>query len=348
MHKRKQNASNYRCKSKHWCFTLNNPKDGELVWLPNQMTYLIAGRERAPETGTIHLQGYVCFRTRKRLPGVKKIYPRAHIEQCEGTPQQNITYCSKDGDFVTYGTEPQTAQQVSKTNMQAKWDLAYDLAIQGRIKEIPKGMQVRYYHAWKRIYQDQPQDVADLDKKDNYWIVAPSGFGKSTYARKRWPDFYDKPPNKWWTGYKGQPTILCDDFGPQQCQYIGWYMKRWGDKFTFPIETKGGGCAAIRPERIVLTSQYDIHDCFEDQLVVEAIQNRFQVIRLKSWQERRADRAILRAQERLNFRNPTSQEARDEETQDNADLITASTATTIEISDDEIDLTQLYGYTAPE
>lgn len=350
MHKKKQATYKRGYKGKHWCFTLNNPKEGEVVYLPHQMTYLIAGLERAPQTGTEHVQGYVVFKARKQLPGVKKIYPRAHIEACVGTPQQNIKYCKKEGNFREFGKIPRTQQVIQKQ----KWDLAKHLAMTGRINEIESGMMIRYYHSFKRIYQDNPKPVQDLNDKDNYWIVAPSGFGKSTYARERWPNFYDKPPNKWWTGYKDQPTILCDDFGPQQCEYIGWYMKRWADIFTFPIETKGSGCAAIRPRRIIVTSQYDIHDCWEDALVVDAIQNRFQVIRLTSWQEREADKALLRAREQLDD-NEALIVIADEHLSDIEEEFNDRTATTVEYdseeaqhSEDEIDLTQLYGYTAQE
>ncbi len=285
------------------------------------------------------------FKTRKRLAGVKLIFPRAHIEAARGSPTENQVYCAKDGDYQEFGTLPTARCKVAQAKNLAKWTLAFDLAKDGRIDEIDKGMQIRYYHTLKRIYQDNPKPVDNLDHLDNYWIVAPTGFGKSRYARERWPDFFDKMPNKWFTGYKGQATILCDDFGPKQWEYLSYYGKRWADLYPVGIEFKGSGCAAVRFERVVCTSQYTIQECFEDPLVADAMERRFTTIHLKSWQERRADRAILRAQERLNFRNPTEEEAQEAQT---PDLNSDQTATTIEISDDEIDLTTLYGYTAPE
>ncbi len=347
MHRRKQAnlARNYQKQTRFWCLTINHPQRGDCVWNPNTMTYLIAGFERAPQTGTEHIQAYVVFKARKRLSGVKKVFPRAHIEAANGSPVENQVYCGKDGEFEEFGVLPKTRANITASKNKANWELCYNLAKEGRFEEIPKGMLTRYYHAFKRIHQDNPQPVADLTHLDNYWIVAPTGFGKSRFAREKWPDFYDKMPNKWWTGYKGQGTILCDDFGPKQCEYLGWYMKRWADLYPVGIEFKGSGNAAVRPDRVVVTSQYDIRECFEDPLVADAMERRFTTKHLKSWQERRADRAILRAQERLEFRNPTREEAQDEET---PDLNSDATATTIEISDDEIDLTQLYGYTEPE
>ncbi len=182
--------------------------------------------------------------------------------------------------------------------MQRRWDDAYMNAAQGNFDAIPKDMLIKFYAAFKRIAQDNPIIPDDLDHKDNYWIVAPTGFGKSTYAREKWPDFYDKAPNKWFVGYKSQESVLCDDFGPDQCKFLHWYMKRWADNFAFPMETKGGG-KMIRPKHIIVTSQYSIEECFEDQLVADAIKNRFNVVQLSSWQQRARDLEDLRALERL-------------------------------------------------
>jgi hypothetical protein len=43
----------------------------------------------------------------------------------------------------------------------------------------------------------------ELDKLDNYWIVGTTGTGKSSGARARWTDYYNKPLNKWWCSYTG-------------------------------------------------------------------------------------------------------------------------------------------------
>ncbi len=288
-------------KYKHWCFTINNPEH-EIVYKPLSMQYLVVGLEEAG-TGTEHLQCYVCFNTKLRRTQVSKIFSRAHLEPMNGTPKQASVYCKKDGVYTEYGILPKSPKQGARLNLQKKWDQAFLNAKQGNFDAIPKYMLIRFYAAFKRIAQDNPVIPADLEHKDNYWIVAPTGFGKSTYAREKWPNFYDKGPNKWWVGYKDQETVLCDDFGPDQCKFLHWYMKRWADNFAFPMETKGGG-HMIRPKHIIVTTQYSIEECFEDQLVADAIRNRFNVVQLSSWQQRARDRddamELLRAEEELN------------------------------------------------
>ncbi len=280
--------------SKHWCWTLNNPQDQEVNFDDATMTYLIGGEEICPKTGTLHIQGYTVFKVRKRLSAVKKVMPRAHWEIKMGTITEASDYCKKDGKFAEFGTIPQEQKETAKKMMEARWQDAKAAAKIGDFESIPASMLMRYYHSFKRYHQDNPVIPDDLEKKDNYWIIAPSQHGKSRYVRKRFgKSMYDKAPNKWFTGYLDQETLLCDDFGPQQCQYLGWYMKRWADEYAFPMGTKGGG-KFIRPKHVVVTSQYEIYECWEDPKVVEAITNRFQVIHLDHWKKR-----LLRTDEEL-------------------------------------------------
>ncbi len=314
-------------KSKHWCFTINNPLGGDAVY-DHSMQYMIIGDE-VGVTGTPHYQGYVVFKIPKRITTTKAVFPRAHLEIMQGTPQQAITYCKKDGAYREWGQSPKTASEGAQANLLAKWEQSYAHAINGDFDLIRKDMLIKFYAAFKRIRQDNPIKPPTLDVKRNFWIVAPSGYGKSTYAREQYPDYYDKAPNKWFVGYKGQTTMLCDDFGPDQCQYLGWYFKRWADNFSFPVETKGGGME-IRPQHIIVTSQYQIDECFHG-LVREAIHNRFQTIELETWQVREARKAAALAQlvtdESLDEEEDLSREKEDEDT-----------ATTIEYSDEEVHL----------
>ncbi len=50
--------------SRRWCFTINNPTfHHEQLLQAIDCTYIVWGRERAPSTGTRHLQGFVIFDT---------------------------------------------------------------------------------------------------------------------------------------------------------------------------------------------------------------------------------------------------------------------------------------------
>lgn len=302
----------YRQRSKHWCLTLNNPTEADAVVEPGKdgspFVYLILQREKG-EGGTPHLQGYCVFKKLTYLSSASKIWPRAHLEVKRGTAEEARHYCmkpvldcsmgSKGGEckhctaarklgqvsnFVEFG-KLELQREVASRVMKTRWEVACALAVGGKVYEVEPSFRLRYLHNLKMMAKDNPIIPMNLKEKENYWIVAPTQYGKSHYARKRWPDFYDKSPNKWWTGYLGQGTVLCDDFGPKQFKHLGWYFKRWADLYSFPMETKGGG-RQIRPQRIVVTSQYYIVECFEDGKIKDAIDQRFQIIELEHWDDK--------------------------------------------------------------
>ncbi len=267
----------YAAQSKHWCFTINNPTRFDNVDFGDTMDYLVVGKEGA-SSSTPHLQGYVAFKTRKRRTAVSKMMPRAFLVSADGTPQQASDYCKKEGDFTEFGTLPDTQPQAVKR----KWDDAFELAKTGRMDEIPKDMLIQYYHSFKRIRQDHPSEMASLDSTCGIWFVGPTGCGKSRRARLDYPDYYDKPLNKWWDGYRDEPNVILDDMGPDQGLHMGLFLKRWTDHYPFPAEQKGT-TVQIRPKQIIVTSQYTIGEVFEkkeDPPLVAALLRRFEVIQM--------------------------------------------------------------------
>ena len=96
---------------KKWCFTLNNPTEGEASSLVDlfeteHVKYAVVGRETG-ESGTPHLQGFVWFTDRKSLRQAKAILSdRMHLEPTKGTDKQASDYCKKEGDYDEYGELP--------------------------------------------------------------------------------------------------------------------------------------------------------------------------------------------------------------------------------------------------
>lgn len=62
----------------------------------------IVGKEICPTTKTVHLQGYIALKKASRITELK-ILGNPHWEACKGTEEQNIKYCSKEGDYVKWG-----------------------------------------------------------------------------------------------------------------------------------------------------------------------------------------------------------------------------------------------------
>lgn len=295
MHKKKLQATKKKRDSQavHWFLTINNPTraDGASFCVPTtdgndemapHLKFLMIGSHIGEKRKVPHIHAVLWLKHKMRFTALKKLYPRARIEMRQGSIEQCAVYLDKEGTMKEWGARPKDASERLKDD----WEAAYTAAKEDRFDDIPPHMRCRYYHNWKQIRQDNPVKPDCLKKKDNYWIVGPSQIGKSYYARHRWPDFFDKAINKWFTGYLGEETLLLDDLGPEHLKFLGWYLKRWADEYPFPAETKGGRMY-IRPRHIVVTSQSTIEECcYDNDKLYDAVKNRFNVIKLTHWKGR--------------------------------------------------------------
>lgn len=279
--------------SRSYCFTLNNYTEQEyedLVGLFNSggCQYLIIGKEVAPETGTEHLQAFIYFKNAKSFSAAKAVLGhRAHLEIAKGTIDQNYRYCSKGGNFATWGTRPMSQVEKGEANKQ-RYEAAWALAKSGDFEKIDGDIRVNSYRTLKEIHKDYMPRVDDASDVTGYWIFGEAGVGKSRTARDRFPVFYPKLANKWWDGYQGEEAVILDDLDPDNAKYIAGHLKLWSDRYSFLAETKGGA-KRIRPKYFCVTSQYSIAECFSDEKVVAALSRRFrqervfQYIACQSW-----------------------------------------------------------------
>jgi len=269
----------------HWCFTLNNPVPSSLKDLgPEEYEYLIYGREIAPQTGTQHLQGYVAFKNRRSGQQVKKLLPTAHweVKSKKSTPQQASDYCKKDGDFVEDGVLPSAQGAAGNEANKAKWDAVLSNAKSGQIDLIDAKIQVAHYRTLKQIESDYAIRAPDLTDVCGLWLYGPPGCGKSHHARSLHQDYYIKPANKWWDGFK--PTqhqvVLLEDLDPSTA-FLGHHLKLWADKWCFAAEKKGS-TIQVRPQQVVVTSNYTIEEIWgSDANLCEAIKRRFKCVRFE-------------------------------------------------------------------
>ena len=86
------------------CFMLFS--ENETEFKSEKMEYLIYDREICPESCRPHFQGYERFKVRQRFASAKKMVPGSHTEKTQGTADQNIAYCSKDGQVKEFGVRP--------------------------------------------------------------------------------------------------------------------------------------------------------------------------------------------------------------------------------------------------
>jgi len=269
-------------RTKNWCYTLNNYSEAEYdSILALECTYHVCGKEVGSE-GTPHLQGYIVFNNVKPFNGVKRLMPRAHLEAAKGNSEQNLTYCSKGGDYVEKGTRPLTFSERASKGGEAeeeRWKLAKAAAIEGRLDDVPEDIFVRYYRVLKNIREDYAPTPEDLLDTTGVWILGPTGVGKSHLARQVLPDLYDKCCNKWWDGYIPGHGALLDDLDLTHA-VLGHHIKRWADRYAYRAEVKGG-TVNLRPPVIIVTSQYCPQQIWEELALQQAIARRFHIIEVR-------------------------------------------------------------------
>lgn len=276
-----------RNKNCRWIFTLNNytPADmAAFVALEPDVLYGIVGEE-CGESGTRHMQAYLHFKKRMYLSGVSKIFPRAHWAIAKGTEQENWVYCSKETVYTEIGVRQDKARSTRtsasrKRDREQEWEETRVLAIAGQLTSICAEHYVKHYSNLRRIAQDNPcrHDTLDIElEKTNLWIYGKPGTGKSRFAR--WvcnEGQYNKNANKWWDGYKDEHDALIDDFDKSH-HVLAHHVKIWADRYGFTAETKGSS-STIRPSRIIVTSNYAIHDIGWDDVTIDAMRRRFKEV----------------------------------------------------------------------
>lgn len=180
---------------------------------------------------------------------------------CKGV----IKYCSKKGDYLTNiekKVERYLAEETKERDEIAK-KLMAGKPLHEMVDEKPT-----LIFGYSRLKQDVQAYMLDkfkpepLDRVCGVWIAGPGGAGKTTIARTRFGDYYDKGKNKWWDGYIGQPTVICEDVDASWGETnnpVYPYFKYWADKWPFIAETKCGTCR-LRPSKFIVTSNFTLEE----------------------------------------------------------------------------------------
>lgn len=202
-----------------WCFTLNNPGTWRPLFQEPAMIFLIYQLERG-EQGTLHLQGYVRFSSRKRLSTVKNILGRQelHAEPARGSESDNRAYCSKEDtrvegpwEFGTYNPEV-SARQGKRTDL----DEVADALKQGKpLEDVALEHSVAFmkYTNGIKALAEMVRDPPAVREVETHVIWGPTGTGKTHYVMTNYEDVFVVCPGRSpWDEYKGETTILFDEF----------------------------------------------------------------------------------------------------------------------------------------
>ena len=83
--------------ARRWMFTSFEFEVPPFVELPNWANYLICQVEKAPTTGRLHLQGFICLKKSSRAAFLKKhLGNTVHLEHARSSSSSCRDYCRKD------------------------------------------------------------------------------------------------------------------------------------------------------------------------------------------------------------------------------------------------------------
>ena len=211
--------------------------------LSNSLKYWIFGRE-VGESGTPHLQGYIEFHNNQklRITAAKQRlvdlgFPESiHLEPAKGTGIQNVTYCSKGGDFWQGGVAPKG--QGKRTDLDNVCDLINSGSSLSDIAEQYPSQVIKFGQGITRLIQMKVE--RRFFKTEIFWLWGPTGSGKSRYAWDAAPTAYMKSSShKWWDGYLGQETVILDDYRPSKEMPFNLILNLF-DRYPLSVEIKGG------------------------------------------------------------------------------------------------------------
>lgn len=249
------------------CFTINNYVDADIERLRSlcdttNARYIIFGKEKAPSTGTLHLQGYASFRGQHPFETIKGyVGANAHIERAKGSALDNRTYCSKDGNFEEFGTIP---QQGSRSDLSA---ICQQIRAGKRIHQLGPDFdrELVRYHRGLQVLQDIVADANPRTFKTEVFVyVGQPGVGKSLLASEQASNLgscYYKPNGAWWDGYIGQPSVILDDFYGSLAYHE---LLQVCDRYPCKVPVKGGFREFIS-RHIYITSNRHAWEWYHDK-----------------------------------------------------------------------------------
>ncbi len=262
--------------AKNWCWTYNRPDETpddvweqlkermKLVGTEDGVEFLVFQAERG-SGGREHLQGYIMLNRRCSLAGVKRDFfhvNEIHLEVARGTPQQNISYCSKNDDRLDGPFEfgAVTSGAGARTDLYEAAVVVQTRGVAAVAADMPD-LYIKYHRGLKAYAQLHQRLNAPAMREVPYVAViwGSTGLGKSHTAftmDDRGETFVVPIQNKgtlWFDGYEGQRTLIFDDFDPTTVPYRT--LLRLLDRYRLEIAVKGDFVLA-QWQNIILTSNH--------------------------------------------------------------------------------------------
>ena len=276
--------------------TINNPDTTDVILVKNlDYSFIVGGFEKAPTTGTPHLQAYVELETKMRFSTLKRKVPRARIDKAKGPPEDAAGYCQK-GEANTKPPEgwrsfdnnphPTYVEAIPRDGELMEWnkdkcgtrtdlkDLKDDIvAGNTTIKKILMNDPDKY-HQYGRTLQ------AIQDHVDARWVrtspchiewrFGPTKTGKTEAALGKNNSKYDPDQHfvwprdgDWCDMYDGHPEIIINDFRGNIMSYD--QLIQLADVYNSFVRRRGRAPLPMKARVIHINSPLSPQECFPNR-----------------------------------------------------------------------------------
>lgn len=175
-------------------------------------------------------------------------------------------------------------QALVKVALDLRYEDAWHAAVEDDLERIPTDLMVKHYANIMQIKRDYQHAEWSRSVTTGVWIIGPgwSHIYKPTERPSSFPQqsiIFNKSLDKWWDGYNGHERVLLYGLGLSDHQ-LGAYLVMWAGRHAFVGERRKQALSElIRPELIVVVSNYSIHEIWGDGEIRDAMLRRFKVRR---------------------------------------------------------------------
>lgn len=226
--------------------------------------YAVWQLEMCPETSRLHLQGYIEFVGQKTYSWVHEELEgleTAHLEPRRGSQRDAIAYAKKEQTRLDGPWEwGSPREQGARNDLADIRDKLERRDPEGDIAADHFGSWVRYHRSFREYKRVRRLESVRDWPMELIFLIGPSGTGKSSKARRDFPDAYWGPKGKWWDGYCGQDTVVVDEMYGHRMSFTE--LLQLCDRYPYQVETKGG-VTQFLARRIVFTSNQHPQDWYD-------------------------------------------------------------------------------------
>lgn len=267
-------------KYRNYCITLwveHQPPEGEWQWVleayveEDILRFAAYGLETCPTTQRQHLQCYVCFPHPVTWERCCYLFPKCHVEPMRGSLVANEAYCSKEGQFVKIGDEPN--EQGMRSDLMRVREMVEEGERPMKIARTTQEESVLNCIAKHHRFWDEMYSEVAWEKRCREGYVKPKvrvfiGQSEALKSRRVWEYItYERAATdlfkcwdkhgEYYNGYHGQPFVFFEDVQkgfklPDLSTFkelLDGYPVRVNCKFREPV--------VFNPREIFITSNHE-------------------------------------------------------------------------------------------